>query len=269
MSDKPFHTPHSALGARNPPRYAIITGAGGGLGRAFALRLARQGWVLSLADIDEPAAQETLRQLREAGGDGRVDRLDVSRLDPWLGLVEQLRRQWPRLDLLVNNAGVVVAGEVGSLAIERWRLAIDTNLWGTIHGCHACVPWLKANPAGARIVNVASIMGLLAPPTLGAYNVAKAGIVVLSETLRAELARHRVGVTVVCPGFFGSRLVESGSFDTAAQREAAEAWTRRARITADDVARAALEASERNRAYVVLPRRARWLWRLKRWLPGR
>lgn len=252
-----------------PPaiRTAIVTGAASGLGRAMALRLAREQWTIALADIDVPGANETLRQVRTAGGDGLVTPLDVTQLDAWTALVEQLRRDWPQLDLLVNNAGVCAAGEIGSLPVDQWRRVFEVNLWGVLHGCHSCTAWLKANRQSPHIINVASIIGLLGGPTLGAYAAAKAGVVALSESLRVELARHGVGVSVVCPGFFRTNLIESGAFDDPAQRQYAESLTRRARISADDVAVAALDAMRKRQFYVVLPRRADRLWWFKRWFP--
>lgn len=248
-------------------RYAIVTGAASGLGRAIALRLARDGWCISLADVDLAGANETLRQVRNLGGDGRVDRLDVAQLDDWYALIEQLRASWPRLDLLVNNAGVVSSGEIGSLPIEAWRRVIDVNLWGAIYGCHACIEWLKANPQSSHVINIASIMGLVSGPTMGPYGVSKSGVVALSETLRTEVARHNVGVTLVCPGFFATNLIAAGTFDAPAQKQFAETLTRRARTTANDVANAAIDGMYRRRFYVVLPARASRMWWLRRWFP--
>lgn len=247
-------------------RYAIVTGAASGLGRALAVRLAERGYCVSLADKNVAGAEETLRLVEQRGGSGRVDRLDVTQPAEWSALVEQLRNAWPRLDLLVNNAGVVSSGEISSLSLEAWQRVLDVNLWGAIHGCHSCVPWLKTNP-GSHVVNIASIIGLVGGPTMGPYAVSKAGVVALSETLRVELARHRVGVTVVCPGFFATNLLAAGTFDEPAQQQFAESITRRARTTADDVAQAALTALDRRQFYVVLPARARRLWWFKRWFP--
>jgi len=183
-------------------RTAIVTGAGSGLGRALAVRLAGDGWEIALCDIDVAAAEETLALVEGAGGAGRVETLDVGRPEEWDALRERLARDWPRLDLLVNNAGVAVSGEVGCCPLEDWRWIVDANLWGTIHGCHACIDWLKANPDRPHIVNVASLAAIGAAPAMAAYNVTKAGIVALSETLWTELRPHGVGVTVLCPSFF-------------------------------------------------------------------
>jgi len=248
-------------------RTAIITGAASGLGRAIAVALAERGWRLALADVDVEGAEETGALVRAAGGEARVEQLDVSRFEAWQSLVARLQAQWPRLDLLVNNAGVSCAGEVGLVTMDDWRWIVDTNLFGVIHGCHACVEWLKQNPSGARIVNVSSVAAFASAPMMAAYNVSKAGVLALSETLYAELRPHGVGVTVVCPGFFSTNLLTSGRFLTDEQREAAAWYMQRANISASDVAAATLRGMDRGQLYVVVPWRARLAWRLKRLWP--
>lgn len=246
----------------------MITGAASGLGRMLALALARDGWQIALADVDTAGLAETLRQVVAAGGQGRAAPLDVTSPDQWQALCGNLQADWPQLDLLVNNAGVACAGEVGSFALEDWRWAVDINLFGAIYGCHVCIPWLKQNPRGAHIVNVASIAAMFAAPGMAPYSVAKAGVVALSETLYVELTPHGVGVSVVCPGFFASDLVAKGRFQDEQLRKAAQNFTLSARITADDVAQAVIRGIARRQLYIVLPARARWLWRLKRWAPA-
>ena len=249
-------------------RNALVTGAASGLGRALAVMLAREGWQIALADVNDAGTAETLRLIEAAGGRGRAEHLDVTQPDQWQSLVGGLRADWPALDLLVNNAGVACSGEVGAFSLEDWRWAIDTNLFGAIYGCHVCVDWLKQNPGRAHIVNVASVAAPLAAPGMAPYSVPKAGVLALSETMFVELAPHGVGVSVVCPGFFASDLVAKGRFQKDREREAAENFTLAARITADDVAAAILKAVARRKLYVILPARARWLWRFKRLLPG-
>lgn len=252
----------------SPMRTALITGAASGLGRTLAIALARDGWQVALADVNESGLAETLRQVEAAGGQGRVHRLDVTNPEQWQAVCRDVQTDWPHLDLLVNNAGVACAGEVGSFALQDWRWAVDTNLFGAIYGCHTCIPWLKQNPRGAHIINIASVAAMFAAPGMAPYSVPKAGVVALSETLYVELAPHGVGVSAVCPGFFASELVDTGRFQNEQLREGARNFTLSARITADDVARAVLRCIGRRKLYVVLPARARWLWRLKRWIPN-
>jgi NAD(P)-dependent dehydrogenase (short-subunit alcohol dehydrogenase family) len=250
------------------PRHAIVTGAASGLGRALAVALAREGWHVAVCDVDESGSQATLELIRGVGGSGQIEPLDVRSADEWQSLASRLRTQWPRLDLLVNNAGVATSGLVGRAPLDDWQWTIKTNLLGTIYGCHTFVPWLRENDRGSHVVNIASVAAFASGPAMGAYNVAKAGVVALSETLYAELARTSVGVTVVCPGFFASGLLSRAHFTDDAHRETVERFTERSRIDCDAVARATLKAMGRKKLYVVLPFRARILWRIKRLSPS-
>ena len=245
----------------------MVTGAASGLGRAIAVRLARDGWRIALADVDREGSRQTLAMVQQAGGSGRVESLDVAQLDQWSALRGRLAGDWEHLDLLVNNAGVCAAGEVGQMPAEDWRWLLAVNLHGAIHGCHALADWLKANPRGGYIINTASIAAFTSAPGMAAYNVSKAGVMALSETLYSELKPHGVGVTVLCPGFFESRLLHEGRFPDETFRRAALAYACRSPLSAQQVADAAVRAMHKKRLYVVLAPRARWFWYAKRLAP--
>jgi short-subunit dehydrogenase len=251
------------------PKTAVVTGAGSGLGREFSLRLARAGYRIAVVDVDTAAAQETARLAAELGGEPRVEIADVTSIDAWLNLRQRLRADWPRLDLLVNNAGMYAAGNVGSLDLAEAERLVRLNLMSVLYGCHAMVPWLaeSARQGPARLINVASSFAFLCPPGMAPYNLSKAAVVALSETMRGELAPRGVGVTVVCPGPMPTRFVENASFETSALRRLTESYVKNSTLSPADVARAALAASDRGRLYVVLGTDQRWYWRAKRWLP--
>jgi NAD(P)-dependent dehydrogenase (short-subunit alcohol dehydrogenase family) len=253
--------------ATSDRKRALITGGASGLGRAIALRLARDGWYVAVADVNEAGSQETLRLVKAAGGDGQTEHLDVSQRDQWTQLRSRLEAAWPAIDLLVNNAGVSGAGEVGHFSLDDWQWLLGTNLLGPIYGCHTFIDWLKRNPRGGAIINTASLAAMISAPTMAAYNVAKAGIVALSETLYAEAAQHNVSVTVLCPSFFQTQLLDTARMDTPEQLELAAKSMLRAHFTADDVADAALRAMRRKLLYVVLPAKGRLWWRIKRLIP--
>ncbi len=267
-------------------RLAIITGAGSGLGRSFcrALIAAPGDWHIVLVDVDGSGARDTLSSLAERGSfSGQCEQFDVSDADAWIVLRDRLRGDWQRLDLLVNNAGVCMSAEVGDGDAAAWRRVFDVNFHGVLCGCQAMVPWLKQSAADSvaqspvrslgasrsrpAVVNVASIMGLLPAPALGAYCASKAAVIALSETMYAELQPHGVSVTVAAPGFFASSLLERAAFAAPQHREQADAMVRSSKIDADAVAKYALRASERGELYAVVGRRARWYWRLKRLAP--
>jgi short-subunit dehydrogenase len=222
---------------------------------------------LLLADIDEVENEKTREMVVDLGGSAETANLDVRDISAWSALAEQLKGDWRHLDLLVNNAGVAGQGDVGALSLDDWEWVLDTSLGGTINGCHTFVPWLKQNPRGAHIINTASLAAFISAPGMAAYNVAKAGVVSLSETLYGELRPYNVGVTVLCPAFFRTRLFERGKFADEAARQIAEQYFLNARLTADDVADAAIRAMHRKRLYVVLRHRAKWFWRAKRFFP--
>jgi NAD(P)-dependent dehydrogenase (short-subunit alcohol dehydrogenase family) len=248
-------------------RYAIVTGAASGLGRALCLELAKEGWCVCAADVNEAGARETIRMVADAGGTGLAQHLDVTRLEQWQELSKRLRSQWPHLDLLVNNAGVAGAGRVGEFPIEDWRWILDVNIYNAVYGCHVFVDWLKTNPSGAHIINTASMAGIASPPTMAAYNVSKAAVIGLSETLWSELRRDRVGVTVLCPEFFKTNLLDNPRISDPDALGWARKAFERSPFTAEDVARAAVRAMKRKQLYVILPKAARWRWCLKRLFP--
>jgi len=251
------------------PRYAIVTGGASGLGREFCLRLARDGWHIAIVDVDRGGAEETSRMVAQAGGAGRVEQRDVTRIDDWLALRDELQADWPRLDLLVNNAGRYASGHVGSFDLTEAERLIQLNLMGVLYGCHALVPWLaeSAKSQRAAIINVASSFAFLCPPGMAPYNLSKAGVVALSETLHGELNPRGVDVTVVCPGPMPTRFVESASFDSNDFRQLTESYVRESTLAPAAVAAAAIDAMHHRQLYVVMGSDQRWFWRIKRLAP--
>ncbi|MEI6240757.1 MAG: SDR family NAD(P)-dependent oxidoreductase [Planctomycetia bacterium] len=255
-------------------RTAVITGAASGLGAALARLLAAEGWGLALVDLPPSAAAlETLVAgsraggAREGGSAAIIAPFDVRDARGWQMLHDRARSAWPSIDLLVNAAGVGATGEVGRLPEGQWRRVIDTNLVGTALGCETFLPWLRENPGGARVVNVASISGLLGIPSMAAYSASKAAVIALSEAIAAESPAGKPGVTIVCPGFFRSGLLDTWHFT--ADREAREARRRMAATSLDSAALAnrIRRAIDRDERYVIEGLQARWLWRLKRLAP--
>lgn len=248
-------------------RTAIVTGSASGLGRAVAVRLARDGWHVALCDMDEARNAETLAAVTAAGGQGRLEPLNVTDPQAWIALRERLAADWPQLDLLVNNAGVIATGQVGQLDLDGWNWQLDVNLRGVIHGCHTMVEWLKANQRGAHLINIASIAGLISVPAMAAYCATKAAVVAMSESMYVELLDTSVRVSVVCPGFFATRLIETGHFPDEAARQVAVDYTAQSSYSADDVAAAMVRVIGKRRLYVLMPGKTRWYWRMKRLRP--
>lgn len=247
--------------------HAIITGAGGGLGRAFAQSLARRGARLVLTDIDAETLKATCEELEGAGAEVVGRPADVANLADLQALAELARDRFGAVDLLINNAGVAVGGPVGEVPIEDWRWQVDVNLWGVIHGCHVFAPVMRARGSGS-ILNVASAAGLVSMPELGPYNVTKSAVIALSRTLRAELAPAGVNVSVLCPSFFQSGLYRTARLSRAPASALAKSLIVKSRWRAEDVAEAALRGVEKGRLHIVPHGEARLAWWLHRIWPG-
>ena len=246
---------------------AVVTGAGSGLGRAFARGLAGRGAKVVISDVDAAGLAETARLVRDLGGTALVTRCDVTESDDVQALADFATRELGGTDLLINNAGIAVSGPIGAVAVSDWKRQIDVNLFGVIYGCHSFVPDMVARGSG-HVLNVASMAGIVYVQGMGPYNVTKAGVIALSETLRGEVAARGLGVTCLCPSFFPTNIVKNGT-GVADERKSkfAQKLMDRSKWSADDIARIALDAVESNTFYVLPHAEARWIWRLKRVSP--
>ncbi len=241
----------------------VITGAGSGLGRALALGWADAGWRVIATDRDRQRAAETVQQLRPNDGH-EAHALDVTSDTDFEQLAHALGTD--DIDVLVNNAGVASAGTIGNTPLPEWGRVLDVNLMGVVRGCRTFERQLAAG-GGGHVVNVASFAGLANAPAMATYNVSKAAVISLSETLRTEWATDQVGVTVVCPSFFQTALLDDAQgFDVDIRGIGAKLMAR-SPITADDVARCVIDAVKAQRFMCIPHRDARWLHRLKRLAP--
>ncbi|QLY32104.1 SDR family NAD(P)-dependent oxidoreductase [Nocardia huaxiensis] len=247
---------------------AVVTGAGSGIGRAFALELGRRGGRVICSDIDGERARETVELVSIAGGKAFETVCDVSRVNDVAALADTAE-QWfgKTADIVINNAGIGRGGLViGDAPLSEWHQVLDVNLWGVVHGCHVFAPRMRAAGSG-NIVNVASAAAFGAAPRMAAYNVSKAGVLALSETLAAELAGTGVGVTVLCPTAVKTNIMEGVSIgDESMERwgDRLLRWTGRPPAS---IARATLDAVDRGQLYVVPQVEAKVIWQSKRLLP--
>lgn len=251
------------------PLRAVITGAGGGLGRAIALELANHGGSVVVSDIDAEGAEETAELLRARGAKAEVVPCDVADRDAMFGLVDETVGRLGGIDLIANNAGVAVGGPFDETSMEDWKWIVDINLWGVIYGCQAAIPKMKEQGRG-YVLNVASAAGLLCPPAMSAYNVTKAGVVALSESLFAEYKSQGIRVSVLCPTFFKTNIADSGRGPTTEKEpDRLRTWMERSKVQAPDVAKAAVESVRDGDLYVQPMRDGRMGWRMKRAHPQR
>jgi NAD(P)-dependent dehydrogenase (short-subunit alcohol dehydrogenase family) len=178
-------------------KVAVVTGGAAGIGKGIAAALAAEGMQVVIADVEEGALAAAATELGAASVHTDVsDPASVERL-----AAETIER-FGAVHVVVNNAGVGPWGRIDELTLDDWRWVLGVNLWGVIHGVTTFLPLLERNADGGHIVNTASMAGLAPVPALGAYCVAKYGVVALTETLALELdqAGSKVGVTVLCPG---------------------------------------------------------------------
>lgn len=257
-----------ALSFRQPVR-AVVTGAGGGLGRAFCLDLARRGARVLAADIDLASAEETASLVEKAGSRAQAIRCDVAQRPDVEALAAAANAAFGGTDLLINNAGVATAGPFDAIPQSDWEWIVGINLWGVIYGCQVFVPRMRAQ-GGGHVINVASAAGLLCAPMMSPYNVTKAAVVALSETLCTELAPANIGVTVLCPTFFRTKIMESSRHHGEnSQFGWVDKLMSRAKLQAPEVACYALDAAAAGLLYAVPHNDGQWLWRLKRLAPER
>ena len=180
----------------------VVTGAGSGIGRATAHAFAARGARVVAADLSASAAEETAAAI----GDGAVAAtVDVADPDAVADLARRVADEHGVPDVVVNNAGIGVAGPFADTTEDEWRRIVDVNLWGVIHGCRQFGALLREHGEGGHIVNVASAAAYLPSRVLPAYATTKAAVLMLSECLRAELADDGIGVTALCPGFVQHR----------------------------------------------------------------
>jgi len=191
-------------------RTAVVTGGGSGIGRALAERFASEEMNVVVADVDREGLATTVAALQAAGHGAIGVVTDVSRPDELRALADAALDSFGAVHVVCNNAGVVIGGRLDDLTDDEWRWVIDVDLWGAIHGVRVFLPLIETAGEG-HLVSTASTSGLVAPPFIAPYSVAKAGVVMLMEALRRELeARHSpIGASVLVPGPVNTPLVQS------------------------------------------------------------
>lgn len=232
----------------------------------MALELARGKWRLGLLDRSTEGLRTAERELLAAGAETRCYAGDVAD-EPFVAAsVRDFAAHTGGLDFMVNNAGVAVAGPLEDTSAEDWRWIVDINLLGTVWGCRAAVPVMRAQRSGL-VLNVASAAGFAGSPQMTPYNATKSAVIALSETMAAELAGTGIQVCVAMPGFFSTHLLDTmrAPPDTAAT---AHRLMQRSSHDAAAAARELLLAAAHGRLHIVWPREYRLAWRLKRLFPA-
>jgi NAD(P)-dependent dehydrogenase (short-subunit alcohol dehydrogenase family) len=251
-------------------RTAIVTGAANGIGRAIAAALARRGCHLALADIDEDGLRQTAALIAVPGLVVSCHRLDVADADAVAAFPATVRAHHPGVDLLVNNAGVALGGTFEQIGDADFEWLFGINFRAVVRLTRAFLPDLRRSDE-ARIVNLSSVFGLIAPPGQTAYAASKFAVRGFSETLRHELAGTRIGVTVVHPGGVATAIARRARRPTGISDEEAEhgreAFERFLRLPPDVAGETIVRGVERREARVLVGDDARLIAVLARLAP--
>ena len=188
----------------------FITGAASGIGRATAVRIAREGGRLFLTDINQAGLTETCHLVNQAGGEVCLSRaLDITDYQAVTDFAQEIRTQHGSPDILVNVAGIALFAQVEDMKHTDWEKIIKVNLWGVIHVIESFVPDMIRNCTVGHVVNVSSTAGLIGLPWHAAYAASKHALVGISEVLRYDLKKHSIGVSVICPGLVNTSMVQT------------------------------------------------------------
>lgn len=234
---------------------AVITGAAGGIGRAIAISLSRRGCHLALADVNDAGLAETAKMA--AGNGVRLTRhkLDVADRDAIAAFPQAVTAEHPGVDLLVNNAGVALGGVFDQVSEEDFEWLFNINFWGVVRMTRAFMPLLKVSP-DARVVNISSIFGIIAPPGQAAYSASKFAVRGFSQALAHELAGTRIGITVVHPGGVATDIAKNArAHKGATQQEIEEAQARAKKLLTmppDEAGEIIVKAIEDRKARVLV-----------------
>ena len=248
--------------------YAVVTGAGSGIGRSFAMELARRGGTVVYADIHLETAQETVNLIQSlTSSNAYAVQCDVGLKEHVKALAEQAEQLLGHpVTLLINNAGVGLGGKFDEVSLEDWQWCMHVNLWGVIHGCHYFVPQFKQQGFGA-IINVASAAGFTAAPEMTAYNVTKASVLALSETLSAELRSANIRINVLCPTLVPTNIMKNGRLPKSYSGLADQLLMNHAFIDSEQVAKKTLNQLDANKLYTIPQPDAKLFWWMKRISP--
>ncbi len=251
-------------------RVAVVTGGASGLGRAMAMRFAREGMKIVLADIEPDTLGTTLGEFRAAGHEAIAVHCDVAKADDVETLAEKTLKKYGAVHIVCNNAGVAPGGLVWEHSVADWEWAMGPNVWGVIHGVRVFTPIMLKQDSEAHIVNTASVAGLLTLPGMGVYCVTKHAVVSLSECLHHDLVAHsdKVRCSVLCPAFVPTRISDSERNrpeHLKSDRPKTQADLRReeslrhavasGKISADQVAEAVFDAIREERFYILTHQR--------------
>ena len=254
---------------------AVVTGGASGIGRAIAKELATRGCDVVVADLQIETAHQVAADILASGGKASAMEVDVTHFPAMEQIVRETVQRTGRLDYIFNNAGIGIAGDVNHYNIEDWNYILDVNLHGVINGVQAAYN-IMMNQGFGHIVNTASIAGLTPCPGMVSYSTTKHAVVGLSTSLRCEARRYGIRVSVLCPGFIRTAILDNGgkygktlmALSAEQQKRISEMIDSLKPMDPGLFAQKALDCIARNKAVIVFPKFYRILWWINRLSPS-
>lgn len=244
---------------------AFITGAASGLGKAFATELAGDGWTIGMSDNNAIELQKAVTEMIALGANALMYQLDVSDKDQYKKVAEQFLQDVGGIDLLFNNAGVGDGGAFEEYSLENYEWMVSINQMGVVYGCYYFIPAMKKQQSG-HILNTASAAAIGCAPTMGAYNMTKAAVVAISETLYSELMDDNIHVSCIQPTYFKTNISKSARGGSTIQK-ITQSFIDRSGLEAEEVAQEILARAGKKELYIILPKSAHKMWLYKRFAP--
>jgi len=255
------------LSVQYPHKRAFITGAASGLGKALCLELAADGWTIGMSDINIEQLSIAKHEVESQGGKSITYHLDVSDRNAYAKVVEEFLQQTGGIDILVNNAGVGDGGKFEEYPLDNWEWMVSINQMGVVYGCHLFIPTFKKQQSG-HIINIASVAGVSCAPQMGAYNMTKAAVIAISETLYGELMDDKIRVSCIMPSYFKTNIAEAVRGGDRIKK-ITKTFVERSGFGATEIAQEILVRSGKGEHYILLPKAARKIWFMKRLMPTR
>lgn len=254
------------LSKKYTEKRAFVTGAAMGLGKAFCTHLAKDGWTIGMSDVNIEKLETAAEEVRQLGGNPILFSLDVSDRTKFKEVADTFVQQQGGIDVLVNNAGVGDGGAFHEYSLENWDWMVGINQMGVVYGCYFFVPTFRKQGFG-QIINIASAAGFANPPRMSPYNVTKAAVISLSETLYYELEPLGIKVSVVMPTFIKTNIMSNarGSQDAI---KAGRKLLEKTKLKPEEAVLEMLQKAGKGKLHIVLPREARFSYWLKRHFKG-
>lgn len=248
-----------------PKKRAVITGGASGFGKACASLLLAEGWAVGIADINPTHLAEAVASWSNFPGKFFLYQIDVTQPEDLQRVADEFTAQFGGVDIVINCAGIAAGGEFELFALADFNKVLDINFKGVLHSCKAFIPVLLKQQSGL-IVNVASAAAFASAPLMSAYNVSKAAVASLTETLQAEYSTKSLRFALVMPTFFKSNLHQN-IIGVGESLQSAHNLLTEAKIDAAWVAKQALKKVDCGSFYIVLPKDAKIVWFIKRLFP--